>query len=331
MTTLLELLRPKTLDDIIGQKQAVKDFTNWNKNNTLPHLLIYGTYGVGKSATIRAALLEYYRGNFKYNTHFINASRQSERGIGFIDKIINKMGVGARGDRYNYRVFVFEEADRLTGEAEDSLKEAMVEYSDMAKVIMVTNKEAKIGGAIQSRCTPMFFANPAKEIIEEWIEMIYDNYYEGYPDSQFEKGEMLEKIFNKPGKPVTPRVALKDLEYYLSGGSQLLSLDTENMSRLMMKKFINSIDTPVTPNTLIKSTVEIYHGLTTTTPGMERDIISYMFDEAMVNFNRMPMAVGSIAKYMATVDIGLQESTNPNIHMVGMLKAFAKTYGKKLK
>lgn len=323
----MEKMRPTNLGQIIGHDNHIDMFRGWNKNHTMPHLLLHGTWGVGKSAIMRAAMLEYYgKKYFHYNVTFINASRKSERNIENIEKIIAKMGVSPRGDQYNYRVFVFDEADQLTDDAELSLKEAMVDYSEMAKVVLITNHQNKIDGGLRSRCTPMYFPNPPKEIIEEWVDETYHKETDNYPNCEYNREDIFEKIFNKM---VTPRDALKQLEYYFNGGVEGSLEEVASLSRMMMKKFINSIEQPVSPSILLKSTVDMYYNIVSIKPGVEREIAGFMFDEAMIHFSKRPRSVGEIALYMGKVDIDLQTSTNPNVHMVGMLAAFSKTFGKK--
>ncbi|MHA1229831.1 MAG: hypothetical protein ACTSPQ_04230 [Candidatus Helarchaeota archaeon] len=42
----IEKYRPKTLDDIIGQKHVVKQLKGYIKKRNLPNLLIYGPPGI---------------------------------------------------------------------------------------------------------------------------------------------------------------------------------------------------------------------------------------------------------------------------------------------
>lgn len=324
----MEKMRPTKLDQIIGHDNHMQLFYGWNETHTMPHLLLHGTWGVGKSAMMRAAMLEYYGRFFDYNVRFINASRKSERNIENIEKVIKKMGISPRGDQYSYRVFIFDEADQLTDDAELSLKEAMIDYSEMAKVVLITNHQNKIDGGLRSRCTPLYFPNPEAEVTKEWIEEIYHQEVDSYSKCQYTREELFDRIFNKI---VTPRDALKQLEYYFNGGFEGSLDEVSSLSRLIMKKFINSIDHPIPVSMLLKTTVEIYYNIVSIKPGVEREIVRFMFDEAMVHFSKRPRSVGEVSLYMTDVDTDLRDSINPNIHMVGMLTAFSKTFGKKSK
>jgi DNA polymerase III delta prime subunit len=121
----------------------------------------------------------------------VNASR--ETGIDFIrDKIIPFISAIAWGP---FKVVLLDEADRLSPQAQDSLKGIIEEYSNYARFILTCNSPNKVVPALHSRCQQFHFtkldqteftARSATILVNENIEFdldILDNYVSvSYPD-----------------------------------------------------------------------------------------------------------------------------------------------------
>ena len=105
----------------------------------------------------------------------VNASR--ETGIDFIrDKIVPFISTIAWGP---FKVVLLDEADRLSPNAQDSLKGIIEEYSSFARFILTCNSPNKIMPALHSRCQQFHFtklditeytARAATVLVEESIE-----------------------------------------------------------------------------------------------------------------------------------------------------------------
>jgi replication factor C subunit 3/5 len=75
----VEKFRPSELSDIISNNDIIQTLKDYVKNKYLPHLLICGPSGTGKTSVIVAAAKELYGKSFSIMTMHINASE--ERGI----------------------------------------------------------------------------------------------------------------------------------------------------------------------------------------------------------------------------------------------------------
>jgi DNA polymerase III delta prime subunit len=105
----------------------------------------------------------------------VNASR--ETGIDFIrDKIVPFISTIAWGP---FKVVLLDEADRLSPNAQDSLKGIIEEYSSFARFILTCNSPNKIMPALHSRCQQFHFtklditeytARAATVLVEESVE-----------------------------------------------------------------------------------------------------------------------------------------------------------------
>jgi len=105
----------------------------------------------------------------------VNASR--ETGIDFIrDKIVPFISAIAWGP---FKVVLLDEADRLSPNAQDSLKGIIEEYSSFARFILTCNSPNKVVPALHSRCQQFHFtkldlteytARTATILVEEGVE-----------------------------------------------------------------------------------------------------------------------------------------------------------------
>jgi replication factor C small subunit len=185
-----EKYRPKTVDGYVfrdaGQKKQIQ---GWIKEGSIPHLLLSGTPGIGKTTLAKLLLNELEIS--EYDILEINASR--ERGIGEVrDRITNFVQMIPFSA---FKCVLLDEADRLTPEAQDALKGVMEEYARHSRFILTCNISNKIVPALHSRCQQMHFASidqveytarVATVLVEEGIEFdldVLDTYVKAvYPD-----------------------------------------------------------------------------------------------------------------------------------------------------
>jgi DNA polymerase III delta prime subunit len=147
-----EQYRPKNVDEYVWRDDSQKkNVLSWIKDKSIPHLLLSGTPGIGK--TTMAKMLIHEIGIQDADVIEVNASR--ETGIDFIrDKIVPFISTIAWGD---FKVVILDEADRLSLQAQDSLKGIIEEYSAFARFILTCNNPNKIVPALHSRCQQFHF------------------------------------------------------------------------------------------------------------------------------------------------------------------------------
>ena len=174
----VEKYRPATVDGYVWRdEQQKKQVMSWIRDKTIPHLLLSGSPGIGK--TTMAKMLVNEIGIPEYDILEINASRQ--RGIGEVrDRITNFISMMPFGP---FKVVLLDEADYLTPEAQAAMRGVMEEYSNTSRFILTCNHPNKIIPAIHSRCQQMHFgsidqteftARVATILVEENIEFDLD-------------------------------------------------------------------------------------------------------------------------------------------------------------
>lgn len=186
----VEKYRPNKMDDYVWRDENQrKQVESWVKDKSIPHLLLSGNPGIGK--TTMAKMLVNEIGIEDADVLEVNASR--ETGIDFIRfKIVPFISAIAWGP---FKVVLLDEADRLSPAAQDSLKGIIEEYSSFARFILTCNSPNKVVPALHSRCQQFHFtkldqveftARAATILVSENIEFdldTLDNYVKvAYPD-----------------------------------------------------------------------------------------------------------------------------------------------------
>jgi DNA polymerase III delta prime subunit len=174
----VEKYRPKTVDGyVFRDDHQRKQIATWIKDKSIPHLILSGVAGIGKTTLAKILINEI--GIEDYDVLEINASRQ--RGIDVIrDTITNFVSMIPFGP---FKVVLLDEADFLTPEAQATMRGVMEEYHHTARFILTCNYPNRIIPALHSRCQGFhvertdqteYTARVATILVEENIEFDLD-------------------------------------------------------------------------------------------------------------------------------------------------------------
>jgi replication factor C small subunit len=143
----VERYRPNTIDGYVFVDDRMKEqVTNWIATGTMPHLLLSGEAGVGKTTLAKILINEL--GVEDYDVMTINASR--ENGVDTIrEKITGFVSTMPFG---KFKVVLLDEADYLTPNGQAMLRNEIESYADTARFILTCNFSNKIMEALKSRC-----------------------------------------------------------------------------------------------------------------------------------------------------------------------------------
>ena len=174
----VEKYRPKTVDGYVFRDEHQKaQIQTWIKDGSIPHLLLSGNAGIGKTTLAKILFNELKVQEFDILE--INASRTNS--VDDVrDKIVNFVQMIPFGD---FKVVLLDEADYLSPNAQAALRGVMEEYHTTARFILTCNYPNKIIPAIHSRCQGFhiakvdqteFTARMATILMEENIQFDLD-------------------------------------------------------------------------------------------------------------------------------------------------------------
>ena len=142
-TLWVEKYRPSNLDTYIGNDQLKSKVKVYLESGDLPHLLLYGKAGTGKT-TLAKLLVN----NIECDYLYINASDENN-----VDTVRTKVKSFASTMGFkDYKVIILDECDYITPNAQAALRNLMETFSKHCRFILTCNFVERIIDPIQSRC-----------------------------------------------------------------------------------------------------------------------------------------------------------------------------------
>ncbi len=208
MEILADKLRPKKLEDIIGQSHLIgegKILTNLVKNKKLFSMIFYGKPGIGKTS-IANALVNELELHYKFLNATINNKADFDTAI-----IEAKM--------YGEMVLIIDEIHRMNKDKQDLL----LPYIENGTIILIglttSNPYHKINPAIRSRCQIFELHELDSKDIKEGLKKALKNFEDIKVDD-----DTLEYIANLSSGDMRFALNLLEVSYY--SGDKVITIET---------------------------------------------------------------------------------------------------------
>eukprot|EP00834_Sanchytrium_tribonematis_P003603 NODE_144_length_15804_cov_0.729131.p6 type:complete len:333 gc:universal NODE_144_length_15804_cov_0.729131:2926-1928(-) len=173
MLPLVEKYRPKSLTDVIGNPEIVQRLKGILVSKNMPHLLLTGSAGIGKTSSIHALAHDLLGEHYKQAVLELNAS--DERGIDVVRNQIKQFAQQKVTLPPNmFKIIILDEVDSMTTGSQQALRRIMEVYSNTTRFALACNLSSKVLEPIQSRCAILRYARITDEEISERIRQIAD-------------------------------------------------------------------------------------------------------------------------------------------------------------
>ncbi|VDD83854.1 unnamed protein product [Mesocestoides corti] len=192
MSLWVDKHRPNTLDKLDYHIHKAEILKKLIASGDFPHLLFYGPPGAGKKTRICCLLRELYgpgvdKLRIEHHT-FVAPSKKkvdistvssnyhlevNPSDVGIYDRLvvqelIKNMASTAQlesSSQREFKVVVIHEVDRLTKDAQHSLRRTMEKYMETCRLILCAESLSKVIPAARSRCLPVRVASPTVDEI----------------------------------------------------------------------------------------------------------------------------------------------------------------------
>ena len=156
----VEKYRPNNIYDIIQQDEIITIVKNNNYSN-LPHIILYGSNGTGKTSTALAICKHIFSKNKKIlNERVLELNASDDRGIKVVRekiKVFASHALNNYDNIPNIKIIILDEADIMTNDSQFALRRIIEQYSHITRFILICNILTKIIPPLISRCAKYKF------------------------------------------------------------------------------------------------------------------------------------------------------------------------------
>lgn len=164
-TLWVEKYRPIKLENYIGNEQLISKVKVYLLNQDIPHLLLSGTAGTGKTTLAKLIV-----NNIECDYIYINASDENN-----VDTVRNKIKNFASTIGFKeLKIVILDEADYATINGQAALRAILEQFSRNTRFILTCNYIEKIIEPIRSRCQMFTITAPSMPEVAKHTFKILD-------------------------------------------------------------------------------------------------------------------------------------------------------------
>jgi len=165
---LSEIMRPKALDEVIGNEHIIKPLRNQLESGTLSQsLMIVGQYGSGKTT-----LAKIIANHLQAEVYEVDCG--SDGGIDRIREVVDAASMSSLFS--TAKVFILDEVHGLSKASQSALLKTLEEPRPNLYFILLTTEDKKVLPTIRSRCVVYTTKAATREHIGEAVKRVLAKY-----------------------------------------------------------------------------------------------------------------------------------------------------------
>ncbi len=133
-TIWTEKFRPQKFEDIKGQKKIIERIKAFVEQKNMPHILLAGPAGVGKTSIALVIAKELFKDTWRNNFLELNAS--DDRGIDVVRSTIKEFAKTKSMGNVPFKIIFLDECDSLTKEAQQALRRTMENFVTSTRFVL---------------------------------------------------------------------------------------------------------------------------------------------------------------------------------------------------
>lgn len=167
-----EKYRPKSLKNIINQKEIVDRLVSFVKSRNVPHCIFAGPPGTGKTTAALCLARDLY--GKQYREHLMELNASDERGIKMVRETVKTFARTRSIGEIPFKMLILDEADNMTSDAQQALRRTMERFTETCRFVLIANYSGKIIEPLQSRCAPFRFSYMVQEDQDRYLRNIIE-------------------------------------------------------------------------------------------------------------------------------------------------------------
>jgi replication factor C small subunit len=249
----IEKYRPVTLDQVVGQDAAVSRLRSFLARRNLPHLMVTGAPGTGKTAALECTARALYGDSWGENTTIIPAADLFSQGRSALEaderfshlyrkdwsllanfKYIVRWYASLQPLDSDFKMMVFEGADRLPREIQAALRRTMERFSGTCRFAFCTIRPGALIPALTSRCYPLHFLPISDDAVAGTIREIL--HHEGVEEGQIPRDD-LDLVVHAGGGDLRRATMLLQVLVESGGGRAVAEITQSEPGAIVARAF----------------------------------------------------------------------------------------------